>query len=123
MEEGEEQRLLDGKKEDQSEDKGNFRSNHKQNIGLQNRRALIFLALWYVFSGITLFLNKYILSYQNADPHVLCECYSRVVFAISKIKQIYSGSGMHRSSGPANPIQYSLHTPNCQPLYSQPANP
>lgn len=91
MEEGEENRLLDGKKEDQSEDKGNFRSNSKQNIGLQHRRALIFLALWYVFSGITLFLNKYILSYQNADPHVLCEYYSTVVYVISNIKQIYIG--------------------------------
>ncbi|KAK4318198.1 hypothetical protein Pmani_010775 [Petrolisthes manimaculis] len=72
MEEAEEQKLLDGKKEDRSGGKGNFRSNHNQNIGLLHRRPLIFLALWYVFSGITLFLNKYILSYQNADPHVLC---------------------------------------------------
>lgn len=85
MEEGEEQRLLGGKKEGQSEDKGSFRSNNKQNIGLQHRRALIFLALWYVFSGITLFLNKYILSYQNADPHVLCEYCSAVVAYLSLV--------------------------------------
>ncbi|XP_063599045.1 solute carrier family 35 member E2A-like isoform X1 [Penaeus indicus] len=43
-----------------------------KNIGLQHPRAILFLVLWYIFSGITLFLNKYILTYQNADPHVLC---------------------------------------------------
>lgn len=42
------------------------------NLGLRHPRALVFLALWYVFSGFTLFLNKYILTYQKADPHVLC---------------------------------------------------
>lgn len=40
--------------------------------GLQHPRAILFLILWYIFSAITLFLNKYILSYQKADPHVLC---------------------------------------------------
>ncbi|XP_047484122.1 solute carrier family 35 member E2A-like isoform X2 [Penaeus chinensis] len=43
-----------------------------KNVGLQHPRAILFLVLWYIFSGITLFLNKYILTYQNADPHVLC---------------------------------------------------
>ncbi|XP_042889488.1 solute carrier family 35 member E2A-like isoform X2 [Penaeus japonicus] len=43
-----------------------------KNTGLQHPRAILFLVLWYIFSGITLFLNKYILTYQNADPHVLC---------------------------------------------------
>lgn len=42
------------------------------NPGLRHPRALVFLALWYIFSGFTLFLNKYILTYQKADPHVLC---------------------------------------------------
>ncbi|KAG0729856.1 Solute carrier family 35 member E2 [Chionoecetes opilio] len=42
------------------------------NPGLRHPRALVFLGLWYVFSGFTLFLNKYILTYQKADPHVLC---------------------------------------------------
>ncbi|XP_076060763.1 solute carrier family 35 member E2A-like isoform X2 [Oratosquilla oratoria] len=40
--------------------------------GLNHPRAMLFLMLWYIFSGFTLFLNKYILSYQKADPHVLC---------------------------------------------------
>ncbi|MPC98372.1 Solute carrier family 35 member E2 [Portunus trituberculatus] len=44
------------------------------NPGLRHPRALVFLSLWYIFSGFTLFLNKYILTYQKADPHVLCEC-------------------------------------------------
>lgn len=39
--------------------------------GLANTRALLFLILWYIFSGCTLFLNKYILSYMNGDPTIL----------------------------------------------------
>ena len=39
--------------------------------GLSNPRALLFLILWYVFSGCTLFLNKYILSYMEGDPTIL----------------------------------------------------
>ncbi|KAK8754369.1 hypothetical protein OTU49_015875 [Cherax quadricarinatus] len=48
------------------------RSKKIKNVGLQHPRAVTFLVLWYIFSGITLFLNKYILTYQKADPHVLC---------------------------------------------------
>lgn len=39
--------------------------------GLAHPRALLFLGLWYIFSGCTLFLNKYILSYMEADPTIL----------------------------------------------------
>lgn len=39
--------------------------------GLLNVRALFFLTLWYFFSGCTLFLNKYILTYMNGDPTLL----------------------------------------------------
>lgn len=39
--------------------------------GLFNVRAFFFLILWYFFSGCTLFLNKYILSYMEADPTIL----------------------------------------------------
>lgn len=39
--------------------------------GLYSFRAITFLVLWYFFSGCTLFLNKYILSYLNGDPTVL----------------------------------------------------
>jgi hypothetical protein len=39
--------------------------------GLFNPRALLFLTLWYVFSGCTLFLNKYILSYMEGNPTIL----------------------------------------------------
>lgn len=34
-------------------------------------RALIFLLLWYFFSGCTLFLNKYILTYLDGNPTIL----------------------------------------------------
>lgn len=39
--------------------------------GLFNPRALLFLTLWYFFSGCTLFLNKYILAYMEGDPTIL----------------------------------------------------
>ena len=38
--------------------------------GLQHPRAVIFLLLWYIFSAGTIFLNKYILSFQNLDPYL-----------------------------------------------------
>nr|CAD7585580.1 unnamed protein product [Timema genevievae] len=41
--------------------------------GLFNARAMFFLILWYLFSGCTLFLNKYILSYMKGDPTILGE--------------------------------------------------
>ncbi|XP_076163914.1 uncharacterized protein LOC143144918 [Ptiloglossa arizonensis] len=41
--------------------------------GLSNPRALLFLTLWYFFSGCTLFLNKYILSYMEGNPNILAE--------------------------------------------------
>lgn len=34
-------------------------------------RPLIFLLLWYAFSALTLFLNKYILSEKGGDPTLL----------------------------------------------------
>lgn len=42
-----------------------------QKLGLLSVRAIVFLLLWYVFSGCTLFLNKYILKYLNGNPWVL----------------------------------------------------
>ena len=39
--------------------------------GLSNPRAILFLILWYIFSGFTLFLNKYILTYMEGDPTML----------------------------------------------------
>lgn len=39
--------------------------------GLFSVRAIVFLLLWYVFSGCTLFLNKYILKYLDGNPWVL----------------------------------------------------
>lgn len=43
----------------------------KHKAGLTSIRAIIFLLLWYFFSGCTLFLNKYILTYQNGNPTIL----------------------------------------------------
>lgn len=48
--------------------------------GLLNVRAIIFLLLWYIFSGCTLFLNKYILTYLNGNPTVLGNTRSKFYF-------------------------------------------
>jgi len=39
--------------------------------GLRNPWACSYLALWYFFSGCTLFFNKYILSYMGGEPVLL----------------------------------------------------
>lgn len=39
--------------------------------GLRNPKAMIFLALWYIFSTLTLFLNKYIVDMQKGDAGLL----------------------------------------------------
>jgi solute carrier family 35 protein E2 len=49
----------------------NVRFRHSDSKGLCNIRASLFLVLWYIFSGCTLFLNKYILSYMHGDPTIL----------------------------------------------------
>lgn len=46
-------------------------SHENHRTGLNNIRALVFLLLWYLFSGCTLFLNKYILTYLNGNPTIL----------------------------------------------------
>lgn len=51
--------------------------------GLHSFRAIAFLVLWYFFSGCTLFLNKYILSYLKVDPTVL----GNTIFFVLHIKK------------------------------------
>jgi len=49
-------------------------TNQKDNstdAGLCNFWAVFFLCLWYLFSGFTLFLNKYILSFMEGDATIL----------------------------------------------------
>ena len=60
--------------------------------GLANPRALLFLTLWYIFSGCTLFLNKYILSYMEGDPTILGNHWiSHLYLIISTLACIYLG--------------------------------
>lgn len=65
--------------------------------GLFNPRALLFLTLWYVFSGCTLFLNKYILSYMEGDPTILGAC-QMLMTAICGLIQMYFPCGMYKAS-------------------------
>ncbi|XP_075677829.1 solute carrier family 35 member E2A-like [Dermatophagoides pteronyssinus] len=46
-------------------------NNKTDNLFGFNRRLIRYLLLWFLFSGTTLFLNKYIVSYQNGDPMFL----------------------------------------------------
>lgn len=42
-------------------------------LSTMHPKALLFLALWYFFSGCTLFLNKYIVAFMGGDPLILCK--------------------------------------------------
>lgn len=63
--------------------------------GLFNVRALFFLILWYFFSGCTLFLNKYILSYMEADPTIL-GTFQMLMTAACGFIQMYFPCGMYK---------------------------
>lgn len=47
--------------------------------GLFNIKALTFLFLWYFFSALTLFLNKYILTTLQGEPTLLGKEYSVLI--------------------------------------------
>lgn len=55
----------------------NYSTINHQNViiekqgGLKNHRVFIYLLLWYLFSALTLFLNKYIVSNGKLDPMLL----------------------------------------------------
>ncbi|KAK4879767.1 hypothetical protein RN001_007913 [Aquatica leii] len=70
-------------------------SNNK--TGLRNIRAIIFLLLWYLFSGCTLFLNKYILTYLNGNPTMLGAC-QMLMTATCGFIQMYFPCGMYKPS-------------------------
>ncbi|XKL66539.1 hypothetical protein PGB90_009959 [Kerria lacca] len=72
--------------------------------GLCNFKAFLFLILWYIFSGCTLFLNKYILTYMNGDPTIL-GTFQMLMTTICGFIQIYIPCGMY------NPVQRSTHPP------------
>uniref|UniRef100_A0A0A9Z2H3 Solute carrier family 35 member E2B n=1 Tax=Lygus hesperus TaxID=30085 RepID=A0A0A9Z2H3_LYGHE len=63
--------------------------------GLLNCRALFFLVLWYFFSGCTLFLNKYILSYMDADPALL-GTFQMLMTGVCGFIQLYFPCGMYK---------------------------
>ncbi|XP_066600786.1 solute carrier family 35 member E2B-like [Prorops nasuta] len=65
--------------------------------GLFNPRALLFLTLWYIFSGCTLFLNKYILSYMQGDPAILGAC-QMLMTTVCGFIQMYFPCGMYKAS-------------------------
>ncbi|GJQ67303.1 hypothetical protein Trydic_g8203 [Trypoxylus dichotomus] len=65
--------------------------------GLLNIRAIVFLLLWYIFSGCTLFLNKYILTYLNGNPTVLGACQMLSTASCGFI-QMYFPCGMYKPS-------------------------
>lgn len=64
----------------------------KSKAGLTSIRAIIFLLLWYFFSGCTLFLNKYILTYQNGNPTVLGELKLLLMFFKVKCMETFLGA-------------------------------
>nr|CAH7749243.1 unnamed protein product [Callosobruchus chinensis] len=73
----------------------------KSKKGLTSVRAIIFLLLWYFFSGCTLFLNKYILTYLNGNPTVLGAC-QMLMTATCGFIQLYFPCGMYKPSSRLN---------------------
>ncbi|XP_056642652.1 solute carrier family 35 member E2A [Diorhabda sublineata] len=67
----------------------------KYKNGLTSIRAIVFLLLWYFFSGCTLFLNKYILTYENGNPTVLAAC-QMLMTATCGFIQLYFPCGMYK---------------------------
>ncbi|XP_044750814.1 solute carrier family 35 member E2A-like [Coccinella septempunctata] len=63
--------------------------------GLTSIRAITFLILWYFFSGCTLFLNKYILTYMNGNPTILAGC-QMLITASCGFLQLYFPCGMYK---------------------------
>ncbi|XP_014290559.1 solute carrier family 35 member E2A [Halyomorpha halys] len=63
--------------------------------GLLNCRAFFFLILWYFFSGCTLFMNKYILEYMEADPTLL-GTFQMLMTGICGFIQLYFPCGMYK---------------------------
>jgi hypothetical protein len=45
--------------------------------GLANRFVLLLLFLWYFFSALTLYTNKYIVTSQKADPTIIGNFYTK----------------------------------------------
>lgn len=72
--------------------------------GLWNVRAVRFLILWYFFSGCTLFLNKYILSFMRGDPMILGICQMFMTTLCGCI-QMYYPCGMYK------PVQRLVRPP------------
>ncbi|KAF4525280.1 hypothetical protein B566_EDAN009363 [Ephemera danica] len=63
--------------------------------GLLNIRAIFFLILWYFFSGCTLFLNKYILTYMKGDPTLL-GTFQMLMTTACGFVQMYVPCGMYK---------------------------
>ncbi|XP_076271190.1 solute carrier family 35 member E2A-like isoform X2 [Rhynchophorus ferrugineus] len=82
------------KEKNQKRESPNYIVKHGKR-GLRNYRAVLFLSLWYFFSGCTLFSNKYILSTLDGNPTVLGACQMLMTAACGFV-QLYIPCGMYK---------------------------
>lgn len=72
---------------------GSDKKKSSQNFSLMSSGAVTCVMLWYFFSFTTLFLNKFILSYEHGDPTILGNLYLIMlfigIFDIIFVKYIY----------------------------------
>ena len=61
--------------------------------GLWNVRAIYYLALWYFFSGCTLFLNKYILTTLGGDSTLLGTCQMLMTLLLGYVQMLLERRG------------------------------
>jgi len=54
-------------------------SSSPQSLGLFSIAAVLSLIMWYIFSFLTLFMNKYTLDALEAEPFLFCEYFYLLV--------------------------------------------
>ena len=61
-------------------------------VGLLSVAAILSLIMWYIFSFLTLFMNKYTLDALQAEPFLFCEYFLvdfLIIIIISLLYQTY----------------------------------
>jgi len=76
-------------------------------MGLLSFAAFLSLVMWYIFSFLTLFMNKYTLDALQAEPFLFCEChylhicylFYLLIFLCTDYFITYSNSGSSINNG------------------------
>ncbi|XP_067950974.1 solute carrier family 35 member E2A-like [Watersipora subatra] len=67
-------------------------------LGIRHPKAMLFLVLWYIFSTLTLFLNKYIVDIQQGDAGLLGVCQMVMITLGGAFNMYVMPCGLHTTS-------------------------